>query len=102
MTRKELEERIGAVAAEYVEDTEAYEDPQLAIDRGTGNVWVVELDEADRLPESVDTYDMMEFVEMTPEGDWRVNRDAVADAASDEYDDMKQQNSTEGDPLDKR
>ena len=88
MTRQELRDRIHAAIEEYVSSPEAYEDPQLVIDRNTGSVELRELEETDSDTPDLDVYDVMDFVEMTPEGEWRVSDDAVDTAASDEYDDL--------------
>ena len=95
MTVKELEEAIYDAVDSYVNATEGWEDPQIVINRKTGFVEIRELEETDAEAPDLDVYDMMDFVEMTPEGEWRVDKDAVESAASTEADEM-QQLSTEG------
>ena len=73
-----------AAVAEYVEDTEAWDDAELGIDTSTGRVAIIEADEADTLADCVDVYDMMDFVEMTPGGKWVPDPQAI-DAAVEDY-----------------
>lgn len=63
--------------AEYVADTEAWDEAELSIDTTTGRVALIESDEEDSLAETVDVYDIMEFVDMTPEGKWQPDVEAI-------------------------
>lgn len=83
MNAEKLKTDILSAVEEYVESTEAWEDAQLAVDTLAGNVELVEAEEAESLPDSVDVYDVMDFVEMTPEGNWIPDADTIAATAEE-------------------
>lgn len=83
MDIKEIEKRIYNAVEEYLDSPEAWEEAQLTINRDTLETGIVEIEEADNLPENVDSYNMMDFVEMTPSGDWKADKESIAEAAAD-------------------
>lgn len=62
---------------EYLSTPLAWEDALIAINTKTGEVELVEEEEAESLPEYMDEYDIMEFVQMTPEGKWIPDKEAI-------------------------
>lgn len=62
---------------EYLSTPEAWDDAVVAIDTKTGKVDLIEEEEASSLPDTTDEYDIMEFVEMTPDGKWIPDREAI-------------------------
>lgn len=83
MDKDKIKLDIIAAVAEYVENTEAWDDAMLSIDTATGRVALIEADEEPTLADSVDVYDIMDFVEMTPEGKWVPDMEAISAAASE-------------------
>lgn len=83
MDTKKLQLDILATVAEYVADTEAWDDAELCIDTTTGRVALIEADEAESLPDEVDTYEIMDFVEMTPDGRWIADPEAIASVVAE-------------------
>lgn len=72
-----LKAAILAAVDEYLAATEAWDDAMLAIDPATDEVRLIELDEAEQLPDDIDEYDIMEFIQMTPEGKWIADMEAI-------------------------
>ena len=62
---------------EYLSTPEAWDDAVVAVDTLTGKVDLIEEEEAASLPDTTDEYDIMEFVEMTPDGKWIPDREAI-------------------------
>lgn len=83
MDSKELESRILAAVEEYLEATEAWDDAQLVIDSETGKVSLMEEEETEELADSNDVYDIMDFIEMTSEGDWKADRQVIKVTAAE-------------------
>lgn len=77
MDKEKLKSDILNSVEEYVAKPEAWEEAQLILDPSTGNVDIVEIEEADELPDSIDVYAMMDLVEMTPEGKWIPDMSAI-------------------------
>jgi hypothetical protein len=80
-----LKEKITAAVEEYVSTPEAWDDAQLTIDPASGTVELVEQEEAENLPDSIDVYDIMDLVEMDAEGAWKPDAENIAEVAA-EYD----------------
>lgn len=72
-----IRKNILSAVEEYLSTPEAWEDAMVAVNPETGKVDLIELEEAERLPEDIDEYDLMEFVEMTPDGKWVPDREAI-------------------------
>lgn len=72
-----IRKNILSAVEEYLSTPEAWEDAMVAVNPETGKVDLIELEEAERLPEDIDEYDIMEFVEMTPDGKWVPDREAI-------------------------
>lgn len=83
MNAEKLKTDILSAVEEYVASTEAWEDAQLAVDTIDGNVELVEAEETESLPDSVDVYDVMDFVEMTPDGNWIPDAETIAATAAE-------------------
>lgn len=87
MTREELEGKIRDAVAEYIADEETYDDnARLQIDLEKWEVTVI--DSEDDEPENVDTvdyYDVMDFIRMSPDdpGKWEVDDEAVKSVAEE-------------------
>lgn len=87
MTREELEKKIRDAVAEYIADEETYDDnARLQIDLEKWEVTVV--DSEDDEPEDADTvdyYDVMDFIRMSPDepGKWEVDEEAVKSVAEE-------------------
>ncbi|MDE5790095.1 MAG: hypothetical protein K2H96_02550 [Muribaculaceae bacterium] len=89
MSREELKARICAAVKEYIADEEAYDDnAQLCIKPETLDVYVEDSRNVDTDSPEIDCYDVMDFVEVSPNpeeaGRWIVDETAV-EAAVDEY-----------------
>lgn len=76
-----IREKIVAAVEEYVSAPEAWDDAQLTVDPATERVDLVEEEEAESLPDEVDVYDIMDLVEMTPDGAWIPDGDSIDEAA---------------------
>lgn len=72
-----IRKNILSAVEEYLSTPEAWEDAMVAVNPETGKVDLIELEEAERLPEDIDEYDIMEFIEMTPDGKWVPDREAI-------------------------
>lgn len=70
-----------AAVEEYVATPEAWDDAQLAVDPVAGRVELVEEEEAETLPDTIDVYDIMDLVEMTPDGIWIPDAESIGEAA---------------------
>lgn len=87
MTKEELEGKIRDAVAEYIADEETYDDnARLQIDLEKWEVTVV--DSEDDEPEDVDTvdyYDVMDFIRISPKepGKWEVDDEAVKSVAEE-------------------
>ncbi len=81
MNTTELEKKILGAVEEYLAIPEAWEDAQLTVDTLTGEADLVEAEEADSLPDTTDEYDIMDLVEMTPDGSWIADRENIASVA---------------------
>ena len=77
MDKSTLRQNIAAAVNEYVATPEAWEDAQLTVDPDNGDVDIVEIEEADNLDDRIDVYPMMDFVEMTPDGEWIPDEEAI-------------------------
>lgn len=77
MDKEKLKSDILNAVEEYVDKPEAWEEAQLILDPSTGNVDIVEIEEADELPDSIDVFAMMDLVEMTPDGRWIPDLSAI-------------------------
>ena len=79
----DLKDKIIDVIDEYLEATEAWDDALLAIDTATGEVFLIEEEEADDDADA-DLYDIMDFIEMTPDGEW-IRDDEAIDSVVEDY-----------------
>lgn len=84
MDLTKLKADIRAAVREYAEMPEAWEDAVLVVDTTTGAVSLDESEVAEKLPDSYDVWNPMEFVEMTADGAWTTD-DAAIDDAVEEY-----------------
>lgn len=79
----DLKEKIVDAIDEYLEATEAWDDALLAIDTATDEVFLIEEEEAVD-DDGVDLYDIMDFIEMTPDGEW-IRDDEAIDSVVEDY-----------------
>lgn len=79
----DLKDKIIDAIDEYLEATEAWDDALLAIDTATGEVFLIEEEEADD-DSDADLYDIMEFIEMTSDGEW-IRDDEAIDSVVEDY-----------------
>ncbi len=79
----DLKDKIIDAIDEYLEATEAWDDALLAIDTATGEVSLIEEEEADDDADA-DLYDIMEFIEMTSDGEW-IRDDEAIDSVVEDY-----------------
>lgn len=73
-----IRKNIRAAVEDYLSAPEAWEDAMLSVNPETGKVELIELEEAETLPSDIDEYDIMEFIEMTPDGKWKVDEEAIS------------------------
>lgn len=78
-----LKEKIVDAIDEYLEATEAWDDALLAIDTATDEVFLIEEEEADEEADA-DIYDIMDFIKMTPDGEW-IRDDQAIDSVVEDY-----------------
>ncbi|MDE7180595.1 MAG: hypothetical protein K2N88_05305 [Muribaculaceae bacterium] len=81
MDKKELELMVLAMVEEYVGKPEAWEEAQVVIDKENGKVDLMEIEEAEELPDNWDVCPVMDLIEMTPDGEWIADREAVTELA---------------------
>lgn len=79
----DLKEKIVDAIDEYLEATEAWDDALLAIDTATDEVFLIEEEEADEEVDA-DIYDIMDFIKMTPDGEW-IRDDQAIDSVVEDY-----------------
>ncbi|MGM9817149.1 MAG: hypothetical protein ACI304_08880 [Lepagella sp.] len=79
----DLKDKIIDAIDEYLEATEAWNDALLAIDTATEEVFLIEEEEADDDADA-DLYDIMDFIEMTPDGEW-IRDDEAIDSVVEDY-----------------
>lgn len=72
-----VKKNLLAAVEEYLSTPEAWEDAVVAVDTLTGKVDLYEEEEIASLPDTTDEYDIMEFVEMTPDGKWVPDKEAI-------------------------
>lgn len=84
MDKESLRKALIVAVDEYVSAPDAWDDARLAVDTVTGDVVLAEDEETDAMPESTDVYYIMDFVEMTPEGNWMTSMESI-DATVDDY-----------------
>lgn len=77
MDKQNLKDTALAALLEYTAATEAWEDAMLAVDTESGEVSLVEEEETEGLPDRVDLYEIMDFVEMDPQGEWHPDEEAL-------------------------
>lgn len=78
----DLKDKIVDAIDEYLEATEAWDDALLAIDTATDEVFLIEEEEADEEADA-DIYDIMDFIEMTPDGEWIRDDEAIESVVED-------------------
>ena len=78
----DLKDKIVDAIDEYLEATEAWDDALLAIDTATDEVFLIE-EEADEEADA-DIYDIMDFIKMTPDGEW-IRDDQAIDSVVEDY-----------------
>lgn len=79
----DLKEKIVDAIDEYLEATEAWDDALLAIDTANDEVFLIEEEEADEEADA-DIYDIMDFIKMTPDGEW-IRDDQAIDSVVEDY-----------------
>lgn len=79
----DLKDKIVDAIDEYLEATEAWDDALLAIDTATDEVFLIEEEEADEEADA-DIYDIMDFIKMTPDGEW-IRDDQAIDSVVEDY-----------------
>ena len=79
----DLKDKIVDAIDEYLEASEAWDDALLAIDTATDEVFLIEEAEADEEADA-DLYDIMDFIEMTPDGEW-IRDDQAIDSVVEDY-----------------
>lgn len=75
---KEIRDAVNQAVNDYLEATEAWDDAVIAFDPESGKVELMEEEDSEKLPDSYDVYDIMDFIHMTPEGKWLPDSDAIA------------------------
>ena len=78
----DLKDKIVDAIDEYLEATEAWDDALLAIAIDGKEVYLVE--EEDDEEADADIYDIMDFIEMTPDGEW-IRDDQAIDSVVEDY-----------------
>ena len=78
----DLKDKIVDAIDEYLEATEAWDDALLAIDTAD-EVFLIEEEEADEEVDA-DIYDIMDFIKMTPDGEW-IRDDQAIDSVVEDY-----------------
>ena len=78
---KEIRDAVNQAVNDYLEATEAWDDVVIAIDLESGKVELMEEEDSEKLPDSYDVYDIMDFIHMTPDGKWLPDSDAIASLA---------------------
>lgn len=81
MDTAELKNNILEAVSDYVSATEAWDDAVLAVDTAAGTASLMEEEESEHLPNTVDVYDIMDFVEMDSAGTWVPDEDSIASVA---------------------
>ncbi|MDE7412387.1 MAG: hypothetical protein K2N05_01170 [Muribaculaceae bacterium] len=85
MTKEEFKGRLISVVKEYIRDEEGYDDnAQLCIKPATMDAYLADSREVDVESPDIECYDVMELVEMNPEGKWKVD-EASVEAVAEEY-----------------
>ena len=79
----DLKDKIVDAIDEYLEATEAWDDALLAIDTATDEVFLIEEEVADEEADA-DIYDIMDFIKMTPDGEW-IRDDQAIDSVVEDY-----------------
>ena len=79
----DLKDKIVDAIDEYLEATEAWDDALLAIDTATDEVFLIEEEEADEEADA-DIYDIMDFIKMTPDGEW-IRDDQAIDSVVEDF-----------------
>lgn len=70
MDKDKIQAELLDAVEQYVEQTEAWEDAVVTLDTETGHATLAEAADVESLPDTVDVYDIMDFVQMTPDGKW--------------------------------
>lgn len=77
-----MKEKIEKLVKEYIEQDEAYDDnAQIAVNPATGEVRLMDGEEAEELPDDWTIISVMDLVEMNPDGSWRPDPAAIAEFA---------------------
>lgn len=85
MDTQKLKADVVSAMEEYTSAPEAWEDAVLAVDPATGEVKLLEAEEADTLPEeSIDIWNPMDLIGMTPDGAWKADPAGI-DSLVEEY-----------------
>lgn len=82
MDKEFLKKNLLAAVEEYLSTPEAWDDAMVTVNTVTGEADLIESEEADSLPDTIDEYDIMDFVEMTPDGKWIADKENIEAAAS--------------------
>ena len=77
MDIEKIRKNVRAAVQDYLAAPEEWDDAMLAVNPETAEVRLIELEEAERLPEDIDEYDIMEFIQMTPDGKWTIDEEAL-------------------------
>lgn len=77
-----MKKKIEELVKEYIVQDEAYDDnAQIAVNPATGEARLMDGEEAEELSDDWTIISAMDLVEMTPEGTWRPDPEAIADFA---------------------
>lgn len=82
MLRAQFENYVEAAIDDYLLATEAFDDAVIAVDPATHQVDIMEEEYAD---DNLDIYDVMDFIEMDPNGIWRRDQEAIKLLADDYF-----------------
>lgn len=80
-----LKADVASAMEEYTSAPEAWEDAVLTVNPTTGEVKLLEAEEAESLPEeSIDIWNPMDLIGMTPDGEWKTDHSGI-DSLVEEY-----------------
>ncbi len=82
MDKEELKSRVLAAVEDYVSKPEAWEEAQVVINPADGSVELMEIEDTDNLPDEIDVYAVMDLIEMTPDGRWVPDPDAISELSA--------------------
>lgn len=77
MDIRDVRKNLRSAIEEYLSTPEAWDEAVVAVDTVTGKVDLAEDEESEMLPDTFDVYNIMDFIEMTPDGEWIPNKEAI-------------------------